>query len=245
MRRYALYRIHYGLDFLGKSLDSIIDHVDKIFIFWSKQPWYKECKNLPPMNEDIKHFLSKEYNHSPGKISLWEREYAKPNEQFHKMYNELVQFMPRPDQILMMEPDMVWGDDIKKIWDIKEGETSFNQIEFWKSEEYYVPRHKPRPGPTLYNGVVPETKKGCFSDPKLIHPEYKCFNYGFCVSPETMAYKHEVAIQSSKYYGDSIPSKEWYQDKWLNWTPETTDLEISEKHKHYIKKALPYGPTKN
>ena len=55
-----------------------------------------------------------------------------------------------------------------------------------------------------------------------------------------MKYKHEVAIQSSKYYSDSIPSKEWYEDKWLNWTPETRDIEIAEKHKHKIKQAWPY-----
>ena len=55
-----------------------------------------------------------------------------------------------------------------------------------------------------------------------------------------MKYKHEVAIQSSKYYKDSLPAKDWYEEKWLNWTPETTDLEISEKHRHLIKKAIPW-----
>ena len=75
---------------------------------------------------------------------------------------------------------------------------------------------------------------------KRVHPSYQCYNYGFCLSPEVMKYKHEVAIQSSKYYSDSIPSKEWYEDKWLNWTPETRDIEIAEKHKHKIKQAWPY-----
>jgi len=241
MTRYAIYRIHYGLDFLDKSLDSIINHVDKIFIFWSKQPWYKKCQNLPPMNEDIKHFLNNEYQHSPGKITLWEREYDTPLNQYKLMYDEICKFMPHPTQTLMMEPDMVWGNDIEKIWEIKDSETSFKQIEFWKSEKYYVPRTQERPGPTLYNGTVPTTLKGCFGNKKLVHPTYTCYNYGFCVSPETMLYKHEVALQSSKYISDSLPAKEWYKDKWLNWTPETTDLEVAEKHKHKIKKALPYG----
>ena len=31
--RYAIYRIHYGLDFLGKSIESVIDEVDKVFVF--------------------------------------------------------------------------------------------------------------------------------------------------------------------------------------------------------------------
>ncbi len=47
-------------------------------------------------------------------------------------------------------------------------------------------------------------------------------------------------IQSSKYYKDSLPAEDWYEEKWLNWTPETTNLEISEKHRHLIKKALPW-----
>ena len=56
-----------------------------------------------------------------------------------------------------------------------------------------------------------------------------------------MLYKHIVAIQSSKYYRDSQPAEDWYETKWLNWTPETTNLEISKAHRHYIKRAYPYG----
>ena len=121
----------------------------------------------------------------------------------------------------------------------KDDEISFDQIEFWKSEKYHVPREQPRPGPTLWNKSPEKTGKGCF-EKRNIHPKLKCYNYGFCLSPEVMKYKHEVAIQSSKYYKDSLPAEDWYEEKWLNWTPETTDLEISEKHRHLIKKALPW-----
>ena len=38
-----------------------------------------------------------------------------------------------------------------------------------------MPRNKPRPGPTLYNGSLPNTMKGCWNDSKLIHPEYKVY----------------------------------------------------------------------
>ena len=79
--KYAIYRIHYGLDHLGKSLDSIVNHVDKIFVFWSKQPWYKECKNLPPMNENVGEFCKKY-----SKVTVFEREYDQPDNQFKKMY---------------------------------------------------------------------------------------------------------------------------------------------------------------
>ena len=232
--RYALYRIHYGLDFLGQSIESIENDVDKIFVFWSKQPWYKKCENLPPINENVKEFCEKY-----SKVTVFEREYDLPLNQFKKMYDEICSYYPRPDQVLMMEPDMVWGDEIKDIWQLKDDEVSFNQIEFWKNEEWHIKRD--RPGPTLWNVAPSKTMKGCWASKNKTHPTIKCFNYGFCLSPEVMKYKHEVAIQSSKYYGDSQPSVEWYEKKWLNWTPETEDLEISEAHRHFIKKAYPYG----
>jgi len=232
--RYALYRIHYGLDFLGQSIESIENDVDKIFVFWSKQPWYKKCENLPPINENVKEFCEKY-----SKVTVFEREYDLPLNQFKQMYDEICSYYPRPDQVLMMEPDMVWGDEIKDIWQLKDDEVSFNQIEFWKNEEWHIKRD--RPGPTLWNVAPSKTMKGCWASKNKTHPTIKCFNYGFCLSPEVMKYKHEVAIQSSKYYGDSQPSVEWYEKKWLNWTPETEDLEISEAHRHFIKKALPYG----
>ena len=232
--RYALYRIHYGLDFLGKSIESIENDVDKIFVFWSKQPWYKKCENLPPIDENVKEFCEKY-----SKVTVFEREYDLPLNQFKKMYDEICSYYPRPDQVLMMEPDMVWGDEIKDIWQLTDDEISFNQIEFWKNEEWHIKRD--RPGPTLWNVAPSKTMKGCWASKNKTHSTIKCFNYGFCLSPEVMKYKHEVAIQSSKYYGDSQPSVEWYEKKWLNWTPETEDLEISEAHRHFIKKAYPYG----
>ena len=241
--RYALYRIHYGLDFLGKSIESIENHVDKIFVFWSKEPWYKECKNLPPLNENVLEFCKK-YD----KVTVIEKEFDLPENQFKKMYDIVVSEYHNPhhtDQVLMMEPDMVWEkEELKKIWQLNDKEISFSQIEFWKNEEWYIKRiddnNAKRPGPTLWNVAPKKTVKGTW-ETKNTHSTIKCKNYGFCLSPEVMKYKHEVAMQSSKYYKDSSPSKTWYEDKWLNWTPETEDLEISEKHKHYIKKAYPYG----
>ena len=233
--RYAIYRIHYGLDFLGKSIESVIDEVDKVFVFWSKRPWFKQCKDLPPLNENVLEFCKK-YD----KVIVIEKEFDLPENQFKKMYDHVVSEYSKPDQVLMMEPDMVWNrETLSEVWKLKDNEISFNQIEFWKNEDWYIKRD--RPGPTLWNVAPHKTMKGCWASKQKRHETLRCYNYGFCLSPEVMKYKHEVAIQSSKYYGDSLPSKEWYEEKWLNWTPETRDLEISEAHKHLIEKALPYG----
>ena len=239
MRKIAVYRIHYGLDFLGKSIESLYLHVDKVFVFWSKQPWYKKCKDLPPLNENVKEFCDKYESWGDNKVTVFEREYDLPDNQYKKMYDEICQFYPKPDQALFMEPDMVWDHKtLNEVWKLRDNEISFNQIEFWKNENWYIKRD--RPGPTLWNIAPHKTMKGCWASKQKRHETLKCYNYGFCLSPEVMKYKHEVAIQSSKYYGDSNPSKEWYQDKWLNWTPETRDLEISEAHRHLIEKAHPW-----
>lgn len=237
---YALYRIHYGLDFLEKSINSIIDDVDMIFIYWSKQPWYKGCKDLPPMNENVKEYC-KRWN---GKVNVIEREFDLPSGQYTQMYADMITGHTIPKKVLMMEPDMVWDkEQLKKALQLTDAEVSFKQIEFWKNEEWYIKRTsgRERPGPTLYNHAPGLTGKGTASNQQLVNNDIYCYNYGFCLSKEVMKYKFEVAVQSSKYYKDSIPSKDWYEKKWLNWTPETEDLEMSEAHKHYIKKALPYG----
>ena len=237
---YALYRIHYGLDFLEKSINSIIDDVDMIFIYWSKQPWYKGCPNLPPMNENVKEYC-KRWN---GKVNVIEREFDLPSGQYTQMYADMITGHTIPKKVLMMEPDMVWDkEQLKKALELTDPEISFKQIEFWKNEEWYIKRTsgRERPGPTLYNQAPGLTGKGTATNTHLINNNIYCYNYGFCLSKEVMKYKFEVAIQSSKHYKDSIPSKDWYEKKWLNWTPETEDLEMSEAHKHYIKKALPYG----
>jgi len=233
---YSIYRIHYGLDFLGKSINSIIDQVDTIFVFWSKQPWYKKCVDLPPMNEDVGEYCKQYFG---SKVQVIEKEFDRPDGQFTNMYSHVVTGHNIPKKVLMMEPDMVWNKgELKKALECTDPEISFNQIEFWKNEHWYIKRD--RPGPTLYNQAPGVTGKGCWVNKHKVHSSIKCYNYGFCLSKEVMLYKHIVAIQSSKYYKDSQPSVEWYEKKWLNWTPETTDLEISEAHKHHIKKAEPY-----
>jgi hypothetical protein len=233
---YAIYRIHYGLDFLEKSINSIYDQVDQIFVFWSKQPWYKECKDLPPMNENVGEFCKRWSN----KVQVIEQEFDRPDGQYTQMYSHVITGHNVPKKTLMMEPDMVWDkDELKKALELSDKEISFNQIEFWKTDKWYIKRD--RPGPTLYNEAPSITKKGCWVDRGKVHPKIRCYNYGFCLSKEVMLYKHIVAIQSSKYYRDSQPAEDWYETKWLNWTPETTNLEISKAHRHYIKRAYPYG----
>ena len=134
---YAIYRIHYGLDFLGKSINSIIDEVDQIFVFWSKQPWYKGCENLPPLNENVTDFCKQ----FPHKVTVYEKEFDLPDGQYTQMYSHVVTGHNLPKKTLMMEPDMVWDkEELKKALELEDPEISFKQIEFWKNDKWHIKR---------------------------------------------------------------------------------------------------------
>ena len=63
----AIYRMHYGVDFIENSIKSIIDDVDKVFIFFSKKPWVTQNKltyrnkiiDFPSNPENVEIHLSK------------------------------------------------------------------------------------------------------------------------------------------------------------------------------------------
>ena len=67
---WAIYRIHYGLDYLKQSIDSVIDTVDKVFVIYSLDPWVvKDTVNylgttipMPKLPEDVPGFMQKHYS---------------------------------------------------------------------------------------------------------------------------------------------------------------------------------------
>ena len=249
MNRIAIYRIHYGLDFLEQSVKSIINDVDQVYIFHSSNPWSKKRSltylgqsiPLPTLNEHVESFINQKFD---NKITYVAKEYDSPDNQYANMYRYVKQHFGRPIQTLMMEPDMVFAPgDAKKLFEYEGNYVSTKQIELWKSIHWRVPQ-RDRVGPTLWNIPIDHTFKGTYSDIN-VHPTIQNYNFGFCLSEKIMLYKHLVAIMGSQDINDSIPSERWYEDKWLNWKPETTDLEISERFKHYIKKIEQFDPPSN
>ena len=67
---WAIYSIHYGLDFLKQSIDSVIGSVDKVFVIYSLEPWVvKDTVNylgkdmpMPKLHEDVVAFMEKHYS---------------------------------------------------------------------------------------------------------------------------------------------------------------------------------------
>lgn len=257
MNRWAIYRIHYGLDFLKHSIDSIVDSVDHVHVIYSLDPWVVkdtvhylgEDVPMPKLHEDVNKFMIDHYSNDV-KVTWFQQEADTPKNQFRKYYDLCVKkYNVSPDQVLFMEPDMVYAKgDVEKLFDqmnyVSYPCLGTTQIELWKNYCWRVPQRQ-RVGPVIWQiDRMPHfsTHFGPTS-PNLeyVSNDIQNYNFGFCLNAQTMLYKHLTAINFSAEIGDSLPSHEWYKDKWLNWTPTTTDIEISAAWKHLIPRAEVYN----
>ena len=261
----AIYRIHYGTDFLLESINSIINDVDKIVIFYSKKPWIEVDKikyknkyiNFPKNPENVKEFIINNLFHK--KIFYFNYECNTPKNQFGKLFEIVInKFKIKPKYILFIEPDMMFGKNqlnlLKfelnlKFWT---NHISSRQIEIWKfnkflksNKSYRIPLRKKRVGPVLWkikNNQKIETHFGgepsCKS--KRLSTFVTTLNLGFSINENSMFYKHLMAIVFSKVIGDSEPDENWYDEKWLNWNENLENLEISKGFQHNIKRAFKY-----
>ena len=261
----AIYRIHYGIDFLLESINSIINDVDKIFIFYSKNPWiiannvkYKnQFLDFPSNPENVKEFLEK--NIFDKKIIFENFECDSPKNQFGTLYKIVSEKMfIKPNYVLFIEPDMIFGKNqfnlLKLELDLKFWNNNIisKQIEIWKfdktnksDETYRIPLRKKRVGPVLWkikNNTEIQTHFG--GEPSLKKKKMSIFtttlNMGFSLNKESMFYKHLMALTFSKAIGDSLPDENWYEEKWLNWSEDKENLEISEGYQHHIRRAFKY-----
>ncbi len=261
---WAIYRIHYGIEFLKQSISSIINDVDEVFIFYSLDPWVKADEvnyrgktiKFPQNPEKVESFLKKNLNNK--KIFLQNYECSTPLNQFGKLFNKACNIKKiKPNYVLFMEPDMIFGDNqLKKLrleLKIKFWIRSIiaRQIEIWKYDiskptniTYRIPLRKKRIGPALWkiNNHEIETQfgGGALKSKNNYSSFVKILNMGFSLNKNTMLYKHLTAIVFSKIIGDSEPDENWYEDKWLNWKKDTKNLEISKGAQHLIKGASRY-----
>ena len=92
MERWAIYRIHYGIDFIKQSIDSVKDSVDRVFVYYSVHPWVVAPKvtymnkimDMPGLHEDVQSFMYRHYK-AKQKVSYHKYECNTPANQFSKL----------------------------------------------------------------------------------------------------------------------------------------------------------------
>ena len=148
---YAVYRLLYGEDFIKESIESIIDHVDKIFIFWSNKP-FQSVEKVIFKGEEI--FFPDKFDNSveivknikSDKIVLIERHFNENTNSFTTMYNEHIAVdYDECDILMMIEVDHVFRKDQLELaldefisGDVPAATTE--QWEIWKGFNHCVPQ---------------------------------------------------------------------------------------------------------
>jgi len=226
--RTAVYRIHYGYEILMRSIQSIHRWADKIVVYYDDTSWYdKNTIEYLGKIIDVKHpenpRLTREYMNNSKLTWIADRRET-PVQQFGDYATAQLH---DSDFVLLMEPDMVFPN-VEMIFEAETNHvTCFKQIEFWKGEDYQIPL-RDRIGPVLIKGrggvVRTRLNNTPLNMPNVTAPD-RVYNYGFALRNSVLLYKHLLALGFSKKIGDSIPSERWYEDKWLNWTPDTKGLE--------------------
>lgn len=257
----ALYRMYYGEDFIEKSVMSIINDVDKIFIMFTDRPWngtdrvkYKGETLLIPCPIDKGVSIAKDLEKKfPDKVKAIYHHNPVPDNQFTVMYENLKLrgLVDYANVLMLMEPDMVWPTGklkpILRYLELRKFVPMCTyQVEFWKSEEYIIPIRR-RPGAIFHNVFdsksLPETlKNGSVS--YITYIDEFIYNYGFCMSPTNMYWKTLIGLAVSRSIADSMPNEDWYEKKWLSWNFNTNNknLEISKGYEHFIPHAIKNSP---
>ena len=243
----VIYRILYGTDFLERSIRSVVDVADRVCVYFSTQPWsspenFPDIRDIEPTPATIirKNFYGE-------KVHLTFEHFNTPKNQFKKLSDISIRHHDIHYMTCFMEPDMIWSPGMfaKFVEEFSTNRVGYQyapQIELWKTMDWRIPQRQ-RFGPAIYKGEIPNLGFGQFSEQNVepVLAKTGCYNFGFCLNEKTMEYKHKAALHFSSQIGDSVPAQNWYEEKWLRWTPETTNLEPSRNHTHFIPKAEPYN----
>jgi hypothetical protein len=133
----AYYTIHYGSDYLGWSIKSVYDFVDKIYILYTSTPSQGFSTNLgnPDTREKL---VASAYLFGDPKNKIQWIEGQWPNEGAHRAAIKNVSSQDCPDMILAVDSDEIWYPDvlensIKEARDSKVDTCVIRMLTLWRS----------------------------------------------------------------------------------------------------------------
>lgn len=253
---YAIYRVLYGEDFIQESILSILDNVDRVFIFWDDTPWgdVKSCVykgNVVKFPRKFDNVIEKVKELNCSKIEItYDHRYNNINQMTNLVNERILPCYKQPEIIVFIEPDHVFkSGDFKKALDFfkvsPHKQMTTSQIEIWKGFKNAVPTNfrKNRLSVVLtkLNGEkMPNTGRHCNIKSNLKRIPVPVYNFGFAVSQKAMYWKIMIAIGISQKIGDSPPNQNWYEEKWLNWKEGIKNLEPALNFEYMIPMVSPY-----
>lgn len=251
MQTIALYRLLYGSDFIGESLESIYDHCDQILCFVGHEAfggqrvtrYFGHDVYLPHDIDGLSDAIAawKRAHDPAGKVHLLSNPYATLLKgQLQRMVNdEVLPRFPACTHIFMVEADEVWHEaTIAELFETVRADKESDEFTaqphlFWRSYRHASTRTNPytvvralkgkkQIGPTGH-ALMSEGNDVCRRATNLL-----VHNFGFAASARTVFWKHITALSFSRDLKlDSPPREEWFEEVWRAWdwrTNRRTDL---------------------
>lgn len=222
----AYYTLHYGSDYLGYSIKSIYDYVDKIFILYSDKPtfgWATELVN--PDNK--KKLMESAYLFSdPQNKIVWLDGYWQNEWQHREQIKSIAQSIGS-EYVLTVDSDEIWDEEcFKEVNDIS-SKTNFStykirMLTLWKSFNWQC---------------LDDMQPTRLWFPKRNGGEFVGFNsrvyhFGYARSIEDVKYKVSIHGHKSEW------RNEWIE-KYEKWSPVNN---LSDLHPvaYNVWNATPY-----
>lgn len=225
----AYYPLHYGSDYLGYSIKSIYDHVDKIHILYTDKPSHGHGSNA--VNPDTKQKLidaANLFGDPKGKI-VW-HEGRWPNEGAQRDTINGIAASDNADVIVAVDSDEIWDADVltKAIeMSVKGGARNncIRMLTFWRSF-----------GNVCYDEMMPVRVICCKRAPgKTSYLEGRVNHFGYARKVEDVAYKIAIHGHKNEWRGN------WF-DRYKNW-PASGNNDLHPTC-HNVWNASPYDKTK-
>ena len=225
----AYYALHYGSDYLGYSIKSVYDHVNKIHILYTSRPSHGHASNM--VNPDTKEKLTTAANlfgDPKGKIiwheGQWNNEGAQRN-----TITEIAK-QDNADTKVVVDSDEIWDEDVllKSIEDSNKGSARNNCIRmltFWRSFSN-----------VCHDEMMPTRVICCKRTNNTVsYLGNRVNHFGYARSVVDVAYKMSIHGHKGEWRND------WF-DKYKNW-PKSGNIDLHPTCNN-VWNATPYDKTK-
>lgn len=230
MKTCALYIVHYGVEYLGYSIKSVYDSVDKIFIFYTQHPSHGRKVSFPcPETEGQIKEAAYQFGDPDDKI-MWKKGWWSTEGQQRSAGEEMCQAMGY---------NVVVVSDYDEVWDKQALNQAIQYVKDNPFKRYRVPMiHFWKDFNTVCKDLAQPVRFVKFSgDGEGYVPlERPVWHFGYAISDEIMKYKWEI----HGHFDELRP--DWFEKVWLGGRMtdvHPTNLEDFWTPEHYFKEQLP------
>ena len=232
LKSVACYALHYGKEYLAWSIRSTQDAVDEVLVLYAAAPSFGHGGEVPcpeteeELLQEANRFATKPVRWHPGR---WRSELE------HRFAALAEARKAGADLVLVVDADELWAPGVaqttlRSVYDAnRAGRWMASFRNFWRSFDWEV-----------RDGFLPvrivDLRHPLTFDANLRHDEQPepVLHFGYAQSEQMVRYKWSCHGHQSELRPD------WLEKKFLNWTPESTDLHPVARD--LWKKAYPVSP---